>query len=249
MAPHHGLENELDGDVPGAYPLSNVSAGSDGSQSSVLNAHQEDQFIDVTNELPQSIELDEDDAGTDVAGGLDFMLALRNQPPAENDWIPRLEGRAGHGRLEGSVMVEPSQGSLTVSSETEAGTNGNEDVLRNDRKPIASPSSCGFSPTNQEVAVPVQSETPDASDAIMGRINGSLKNVFLGVCFIIAIPTVVGVAVVFGTKSLISGTVVGCAILVILTAVFACLQVMWEDARVRAGEERQQRGDGPSNGP
>jgi hypothetical protein len=210
-----------------------------------VNAHQGAQFCDIPTGLPQTIVLDEDDADTTVAGGLDFIEGLRSQSSAENEWSPWLEERAERNHPEGSVIVELSQESQTVFSEVHVGTNRNsdrEDVIHNNRKPIASLDNSESRPINQLVSVPLH--TPDSSNTTISKIKGFLRNnVIFGVFFIIVVPTVVGVAVGFGRKSLMSGTAVGGTILTIFIAVFAYLHVMWKkEARARARAEGQQRG-------
>ena len=216
-----------------------------------MNAYQGAQFFDDPTERPQSIVLDEDEdedeAGIAVDGGLYFIEELRGKAPAENEWNPSLRERAGRSFPRGSVVVEPSQGSRTVFSEVRVETNGNNDregALCNGKRPTTSFSNSESGPTNQAVPAPPQNQTT------ISKTEGFLKNnVPLGISFIIVIPTVVGVAVGFGTKGLVSGTAAGGSSLVIFTAIFAYLHMMRRKKnRSEAREERRQR-EGQNYGP
>ncbi|KAI9768670.1 MAG: hypothetical protein M1839_003978 [Geoglossum umbratile] len=242
MVAHHVYrDGRLHDKIPAAYLPSNVSTWSDAFQIRVTNAHQGAQFYDAPTELPQSIELDEDGAGTAVAGGLDFVEGLRKQSATKNEREPELEEHADRSCLEDSVAVEPSQGSRTVFSEEYArsqGKSGSKDALHNGKKPITSPNSPESSPT-----VPSQNRTPDPIDVTKGKIKSFLKNnIPLGVSLIITVPTIIGVAVGLGTKSLTSGATVGGSFLAILAAIFAYLRVRWKEDRVGDIEERQREG-------
>ncbi|KAI9769723.1 MAG: hypothetical protein M1839_003599 [Geoglossum umbratile] len=238
MAHQHGdFDNEFQDETPDVCPSGRISLTDDGSRSSAVNAHQGAQFSDAPTELPQNIELDRDDADTAVTGGLDFIEKLRERHATENEW-----GIGSKQRPKDSVAVEPSEGSRTVLPETYTGTYG-------DSKKILSSASSEIRPTGSSI-FPPQNPTPNSLNVTTGtKIKGFLKNVPLGVSFVIVIPTVVGVAVGLGTKSLASGVAVGGSFLAICTALFACLHVVWKEDRVEFGGEHQQRQDGPSNGP
>jgi len=212
-----------------------------------VNAFQGAQFFGAPAELPQSIVLDEDDAGTAVEGGLYFIEELRKSR-VENEWDLSFEERAGRSCPRGSVVVEPSQVLRTVFSEVQIGTNGKNDrggAPRNGERSTTSFNNSGSEPTNNVVPAPSQNQTT------MDKTKGFLKNnVPLGVSFIIVIPTVVGVAVGFGTKSLVSGTATGGSSLVIFTAIFAYLHMVRKKGnRAEAREGRRHREEGPSYGP